>query len=262
MSDLKYNDRILIEKLFGMNSGHIMDLSIRQLSELVEESTGIDIYDEKYNYSSGSKANRLRAFFKKESNKLVGQLLDSLLEYWLVRNNEDPLDFAFDIGYEDLHQKCCQISLKLNNNSIEFKDIQNIDDLKLLYNELKKNLNDDFPQLALDRLHTFLFKIIRNYCSKYYIDYEKNESLNALFGKYVKFLKESNKVESKMTIRILKSFISIIDSFNDIRNNKSFAHDNSILNYDESLLICNNVISIIEFLNKIESKEKVKSMPW
>jgi len=40
-----------------------------------------------------------------------------------------------------------------------------------------------------------------------------------------------------MTERILKSSISILDAFNDVRNNKSLAHDNPVLNRNESLLI-------------------------
>ena len=52
-----------------------------------------------------------------------------------------------------------------------------------------------------------------------------------------------------MTIRILKFSISILDSFNDVRNNKSFAHDNkSIINYSECILIISNVTSLIKFI--------------
>ena len=55
-----------------------------------------------------------------------------------------------------------------------------------------------------------------------------------------------------MTERILKSSISILEAFNDVRNNQSFAHDNPILNYNESILIFNNVSSVIKFMESIE----------
>ena len=55
-----------------------------------------------------------------------------------------------------------------------------------------------------------------------------------------------------MTERILKSSISILEAFNDVRNNQSFAHDNPILNYNESILIFNNVSSVIKFIESIE----------
>ena len=57
-----------------------------------------------------------------------------------------------------------------------------------------------------------------------------------------------------MTERILKSSISTLEAFNDIRNNKSFAHDNPLLNYDEALLIFNHVASVIRFITELERR--------
>jgi len=55
----------------------------------------------------------------------------------------------------------------------------------------------------------------------------------------------------------LKSSISVLESFNDIRNNKSLAHDNPILNYSESVLIFNDISNVIKFIEAIE-KDKLK----
>ena len=60
-----------------------------------------------------------------------------------------------------------------------------------------------------------------------------------------------------MTMRILKSSISVLEAFNDVRNNKSFAHDNPILNYNESILTFNDISNIIRFLETIE-KPKIE----
>tara|TARA_B100000497_G_C7624884_1_gene375505 strand:- start:491 stop:724 length:234 start_codon:yes stop_codon:yes gene_type:complete len=58
-----------------------------------------------------------------------------------------------------------------------------------------------------------------------------------------------------MTIKILKFSISILDSFNYIRNNKSLAHDNErIADYSESILIFNNINSLVKFIQVIEEK--------
>jgi hypothetical protein len=59
-----------------------------------------------------------------------------------------------------------------------------------------------------------------------------------------------------MTLRILKSSISTFEAFNDVRNNQSLAHDNRILNYEESILIFNHVASSIRFLRSIEAKAR------
>jgi hypothetical protein len=64
-----------------------------------------------------------------------------------------------------------------------------------------------------------------------------------------------------MTERIIKSSISVLEAFNDVRNNKSLAHDNPILNYEESLLIFNHVASSIRFIKSLESRIKHASKP-
>jgi hypothetical protein len=82
----------------------------------------------------------------------------------------------------------------------------------------------------------------------------RDKALHSLFGEYVKRLREGGYIESEMTSRILKTSISTLEAFNDVRNNQSLAHDNPILNYDEALLIFNHVASSIRFLRSLERK--------
>ncbi|NDJ25523.1 CHAT domain-containing protein [Nostoc sp. B(2019)] len=85
MSNLSSVEKRKIEKLLEMSSGYVLDFSNRTFQEFIVESTGIDIYDDKYAYASGSKANRLRAFWDQEPNYIVGKLILNLLEYWKVQ---------------------------------------------------------------------------------------------------------------------------------------------------------------------------------
>jgi hypothetical protein len=81
MSDLTFVEKQKLEQLFGMASGYVLDFSDRTFGEFVSDSTGLNIFDSKYKYNSGSKANRLRAFWQKEDNRLVGKLMGDLLDY-------------------------------------------------------------------------------------------------------------------------------------------------------------------------------------
>ena len=81
MSDVSFIERTKLEKLFQMGGGYVLDFSNRTLAEFVADSTGRDIYHSKYDYASGSKANRLRAFWTQEANHITGKLLTDLLEY-------------------------------------------------------------------------------------------------------------------------------------------------------------------------------------
>jgi hypothetical protein len=81
MSNLTYVEKRKFEQLLGMSSGYVLNFSNKTFAELVKETTGRDIFDARYDYESGSKANRLRAFWQKEDNALVGKLMGDMLDY-------------------------------------------------------------------------------------------------------------------------------------------------------------------------------------
>jgi len=81
MSDLTFVEKRKFEQLLGMSSGYVLDFSNRSFAEFVLDSTGRNIFDSRYDYASGSKANRLRAFWQKEDNRVVGRLMGDMLDY-------------------------------------------------------------------------------------------------------------------------------------------------------------------------------------
>jgi len=70
MSDLTGPEKTGFERMLGMGSGYVLDFSNRTFSEFILDITGRGIYDARYDYESGSKANRLRGFWKEESLQL------------------------------------------------------------------------------------------------------------------------------------------------------------------------------------------------
>lgn len=72
MADLTNADKRKLEKLFEMSGGYVLNFSNRTFDEFVFDSTGIVIDDAKYQQGSGSKANRLRAFWSLEPDHVVG----------------------------------------------------------------------------------------------------------------------------------------------------------------------------------------------
>ena len=81
MATLTTNEKQLLEKLFQMGSGYVLNFSDRTMGEFFKDDLGIDIYDHKYNYGSGSKANRLRGFWQIADNSLAGRSIAKLIEY-------------------------------------------------------------------------------------------------------------------------------------------------------------------------------------
>ncbi len=258
MSDLSKIEKLKLERFFGMESGYVMDFSNRTFREIILETTKLDIYADKYDYASDSKANRLRAFWDKENNYMVGKLTSELLEFWKAGRLMNFKEITKP--EQDLLDECKKIATRLLQDSIveeigAIKEDPNDKDFTLLAKSIKESIEKNEPEAALDRLHTYSMKYVRQLCHNREIEeVKKEESLNALFGKYVKFIVNSGYIDSQMTERILKFSIHVIEAFNDIRNNKSFAHDNPILNYQESVLIFNNVTNSIKFIESVEEK--------
>lgn len=131
-------------------------------------------------------------------------------------------------------------------------------DFENLAKAVREAIERNEPENGLDRLHTFLVKYVRVLCAMHGIEAGRDKALHSIFGEYVRKLQGEGRLESEMTARILKSSISTLEAFNDVRNQKSYAHDNEILNYHESLLIFNNVASSVRFLQWVENPEGYK----
>ena len=87
MANLKFNEKQIFEKLFD-RGGYVLDFSNRTFTEFFNDFH-IDIDSSKYQIYGTSKMKRLRAFWDNENNKIVGEVLESLLE---IANNIDAID--------------------------------------------------------------------------------------------------------------------------------------------------------------------------
>lgn len=115
MSNLTSIEKIMLEKLLEMDGGYVLDFSNRTFQEFILESLNIDIYDEKYNYHSGSKANRLRGFWTEEPNLTVGELIGKLLEYWRAKKLIDQKVITTE--EENLFNECKKIVERLQGGN-------------------------------------------------------------------------------------------------------------------------------------------------
>ncbi|MBO6536140.1 MAG: hypothetical protein JJ966_07955 [Balneolaceae bacterium] len=82
MAKLKEPEKLILERLFGMEGGYVLDFSNSKFQQFIFNNFNIDIYSSKYSVYGDSKAKRLRAFWDLESNLIVGKLILELLEVW------------------------------------------------------------------------------------------------------------------------------------------------------------------------------------
>lgn len=255
MSDLTNIEKRSFERLFGMGSGYVLDFSNRTFDEFVTDSVGLNIWEAKYSIGSGSKANRLRAIWNREPNHVVVKLLDDLLQY--------VAEQGVSAEETERYENCRRVVARLAQ-SAPVPDLDAITpnsagrEFSVLAKSVRESIEKNEPEAGLDRLHTFSLKYLRVLCEQRGISAEKEKPLHSLIGEYVKHLKKAGAIESEMTERILKSSISTLEAFNHVRNDQSFAHDNPVLNYEESLLIFNHVCSSIRFIEGLEKQLTVQ----
>ena len=251
MATLSFQERIRLEKLLAMGSGYVLSFSNRDFLEFVADSTGRDIYATTYATKGDSKANRLRTFWAIEPNHVVGKLLCDLLAFH--RSSRGASEDTGLLDECDRIAKRLQLSLPVDAlHAIAAES--STSDFEALAKDVHSAIENNRPAAGLDRLHTFVTKLIRTWLRKRGLSSDKDKPLHSIFGEYVKKLREAGAIESEMTERILKSTISIMDAFNGVRNMKSLAHDNPVLSYDESILIHSHVCSVVRFLKTLEAK--------
>jgi len=257
MANLSFVEKQVLENILDMDNGYVLDLSNRNFREIVYDATDLDIYSEKYNDYGESKANRLRSFWTKESNQLVSKLLYAMANYWehimVVPLGHVNTDSKFFKGLLQIAERLKSemsdhiAAMETNINDISFQKLKRI---------ISDLIEDNKPDEALDRLHTYMVLYLRKLLDKYGLRHNPSTPLHALLGTYKNKLMQEKVIDSVMTEEILKSSINILEKNNHVRNNQSLAHANDLLNYSESLLIFKVVSSTIEFIESIEERSK------
>lgn len=79
---LSHIQKQLLERELGMEGGYVLSFSNRTFAEFFREIIGVDIYSEVYELGSGSKANRMRAFWNVATNDQLILLFKGLIEAW------------------------------------------------------------------------------------------------------------------------------------------------------------------------------------
>jgi hypothetical protein len=77
-----------------MSSGWVLQFSNRTFEEFFREVVREEIYHERYNLGSGSKAQRMRAFWQVATKDQMTALFNGLLEAWEIYANEPIPDSA------------------------------------------------------------------------------------------------------------------------------------------------------------------------
>lgn len=109
------------------------------------------------------------------------------------------------------------------------------------------------PANALDRVHTAFQGYLERICEEASIPIKEDAPITSLFSqireKHPK-LKLSDPQASQMTLQVLRGFAQVIDALNPIRNDKTLAHPNPLLDDAEAMLAVNAIRTMLHYLDK------------
>jgi hypothetical protein len=88
MSNLTHIEKQKLERELGMSSGYVLGFSNRTFEEFFREVVGVEIYNPRFDLGSGSKANRMRAFWRFATDEQLRFFLNGLVEGWDVYSGE------------------------------------------------------------------------------------------------------------------------------------------------------------------------------
>lgn len=212
---LSGNDKKILETLFEMGSGYVLDFSDRRMKDFFYDEFEIDVYDTKYDldFPSKSKANRLRGIWLVESGETVGKIILSLVEYLETTLLVDAKEVSSHT--KDLILKARQIGAKLLFPDFQ-KDYEPF--IKMITDKtaiIKNFISADFSSLKTNQ-KIYLLKVLYSYYEAILRAYYGNGLFFLTSG--IDDLNDYFKILRKRMLELLNSD----DTFAEIRKNKAY----------------------------------------
>lgn len=103
LSKLTFKDKAIMEKLFDMETGYVLNLNNNQFSMLIAECANIDVYTDQKYVTESSKAKKLRKFWDTEDDTSVGRVILELIGIRedIIKRRIDNDDKYIDIYVDD-----------------------------------------------------------------------------------------------------------------------------------------------------------------
>ena len=253
MVDLKHSDIRTIEEVFSFEPGYVLNFSDRTFAEFFEDEFDIDIDDGVYRTLGNSKGKRLRRFIEREEAPVVGYVLRALWEYRVgecrLRTSQEQEDKLKERFFALVSRIEGDKGISRTDALERFKKDHTLDELILA---IERDISAHKPAAALDRMHTYCMKKFAHLLEGRGQPATREEALHARVGRYIKFL-ESERELREMSKRIIKSSISVFEQFNHVRNDRTLAHDNDILDEAEARFIFEGVSAFLRFLKTVDA---------
>ncbi len=263
MAELIAYEKQLFEEIFEMHKTTVLNMDRDEFIFFVGKYIDIDL-DDFEEYKECNSADLFRKMWGIETDYTIAVTLEHLLE-WYIKHKYYEVDENYSGEYDDSYYSeriRKYLECKRITHQLKYKDFYSLPkhkntQLDILVKDIRESLGRGVPQLMIDRLHTYTVSFLRNICNKHSIEIkdqnDKFYSLTSLMGMLVKHYESVNAYESDFVSIALKSTISVFEKFNNLRNEKSYAHSNVTLNSMETEFALKSIINTLNFIDRLES---------
>jgi len=159
MANLSFSDKQLIESVFGMSSGYVINFSNREFEEFMNDVVQYNVYAK---YPGLSKAKMFREFLKNESDVYVGKALVMLINYMtdnslVTDDKKEKADKLYELGKKFLGKSKSQPIPKQESSNSRSELTINYDSFNTSLFDLEKILNPQAKGYAFEKYLNGLF---------------------------------------------------------------------------------------------------------
>jgi len=253
---LKRSEKTRIDKALDMDEGYVLDFSNRTIEIYFEDEFSLDFYDDQFAKNGDSKAKRLRTILELRSGPQAAHILRNLwdhrstLSMYSTRGDPDTEAAIKDQFFGVISR------LEGDTGAIDLKPFETFEQSNTLYEllqSIERDIRADKPQAAIDRLHLFCVKRFRYLLKSRGISSSRDEPLHSLVGKYKNALEAEGR-HSEMALLFIRYSIAVFEKFNALRNDRSLAHDNELLDIREARFVFDAIGAVLRFVKSIDSE--------
>ena len=255
MSSLTAADMRFLVSALGMEAGYCLNFSDRTYAEFFADTLSLDIDAEEFHVEGGSKGKRMRFFLRSQPDDRVARLLSELWDYRAdrLRTGLTPDDPAgMETRYKGIVARLQRSTAPLSTDAIDrFAHDQTLDELIAA---IQRDIDAGSASTALDRLHTYCMKKLAYLIRQYDPTAQPASTLNARLGQYLGPARRNAKTQHPISFKIMTSAVETFELFNSVRNDRSLAHDNTLIEAAEARFIFDAIGNVLRFIKATEGQ--------
>jgi len=255
MSSLTAADMRFLNTALAMESGYCLNFSDRTFAEFFADVLRVNIDEERFYAEGGSKGKRMRYFLKSEPDNRVARLLRAL---WDFRMDIPPSPYdkpdpaGSEARYQSIVARLEQSTAPLATDAIDrFSEDATLEELVAA---IQRDVDAGSAGTALDRLHTYCMKKLAHLVTQHSPGTQPAKTLNARLGQYLGVARKNAKSHHPVSFKIMTGAVETFELFNNVRNDRSLAHDNTLIEAAEARFIFDAIANVLRFLKSTEGQ--------